>query len=1136
MFVRLCHIPAFICFAVAIFLDPSAKGAATFEILKSFSIPGRQPSTQMVRDEEGNLYGTASGGAEGNGIVFKVSPSGEVTTIRHIADAQTSIGYLHHGRDGWLYGISGGGGSAGKGMISRLSKDGEFEHLYDFTPDMAVVPRGPLLEVATGDFYGVTSGGGAFGAGVIFRFRVGSGLTVVHHRAVDNTGVPSSPLGLGNDGKLYGATQRLLFRVSTTGEYEPLFTFPVSNEPPTYPMGNEIDGPLTLGTDGKFYGVTTNGGNNGHGTFFSLAEDGTVELLHHYAAQHLLNGGLVEGEDGWLYGTSFHPGGLYRISKLGAFEMLKEFSMEEPAVDDGFTPFAGVTRVGNVIYGTTGLGGPDNGGTVFKYSVADGFQTLHRFGTGDGYGFSTRLYPGPNFALYATTDDGGALGHGSIVRIGLNGGVNDTVDFWHGFNREVPLSFTSQESLRLGVASAAGIDGELYALTRLSGSVGGYRISKITPDGTETVIRNFTDFELPRPAFSASPFIRGPQSDGQIYLIVHVEGGFALARLEPNGNLIVSEHVLPAGVVTLARGFDDAFIGGTPSTIYRINPDGASSILRSFGDDEPFAATTELGLNIYRVFHGFTLYPGTLKIKRFFGISSLGSFLPIKEYTMEESWEVPANLVEGSDGNFYGVSDGHVLRITPKGKISSIYSLPTLTRTLLSKGGGGAIYGLTRFGGPGGGGQAFRIKLTRSAPIAQDDQALVRPGEEVVIPILVNDSDADDQELNINAYEGTHGRVQIEQGGIRYIPGPSFTAEDSFAYTIDDGHGGTATAAVQVRNPFYGESGNFETVLTDPSGRYAGRLKLTINRLGKASGWVVFNGVRTTIKGKMSLAGALTMTVTSGKQPPIVIDLNLGFAASPANLTGVVHVGGENSTVYNSIPAAARAFSLPEGIPSGRWTMHLSSPQGDDLPQGFGWARVNIKRSGELTLTGKLCDGTIFSCGTNVLRNGTVLLQQSFKRRRGEIFGSIDLQPAEDAESNGSLSWRKGPSSDAYYPHGFESQVIAYLSPYVKPVGGQRVLSYGGPVLDVNFEAGGLGSIAAAMNLSPTDVATPLLPNDLNLKLTIDRTNGRFAGSLLPSGATKPTKFNGVFDQAAHSGFGFFLNNAESGAVRLIPR
>lgn len=87
------------------------------------------------------------------------------------------------------------------------------------------------------------------------------------------------------------------------------------------------------------------------------------------------------------------------------------------------------------------------------------------------------------------------------------------------------------------------------------------------------------------------------------------------------------------------------------------------------------------------------------------------------------------------------------------------------------------------------------------APIARDDEGIVTEEDvSVKIDVLANDADEADGDTLTIVSGGTpqHGTTSIAGGQIRYTPAADYTGEDSFVYTISDGHGGTATATVYI--------------------------------------------------------------------------------------------------------------------------------------------------------------------------------------------------------------------------------------------------------------------------------------------------------------------------------------------------
>ena len=81
----------------------------------------------------------------------------------------------------------------------------------------------------------------------------------------------------------------------------------------TFTDGNDPVG-LLEATDGKLYGVTSEGGNNncifGCGTIFKTDASGVITTLHSFDGSDgsVATGGLVQGSDGALYGTTSNGG------------------------------------------------------------------------------------------------------------------------------------------------------------------------------------------------------------------------------------------------------------------------------------------------------------------------------------------------------------------------------------------------------------------------------------------------------------------------------------------------------------------------------------------------------------------------------------------------------------------------------------------------------------------------------------------------------------------------------------------------------------------------------------------------------------------------------------------------------------
>jgi uncharacterized repeat protein (TIGR03803 family) len=105
----------------------STTGTET--ILHSFtggSSDGSGPLAGLIIDSAGNLYGTTtSGGTNGDGTVFTVSPTGTETVLYSFAggptDGANPVGNLVMDGAGNLYGTTAYGGANGGGTVFTIN-------------------------------------------------------------------------------------------------------------------------------------------------------------------------------------------------------------------------------------------------------------------------------------------------------------------------------------------------------------------------------------------------------------------------------------------------------------------------------------------------------------------------------------------------------------------------------------------------------------------------------------------------------------------------------------------------------------------------------------------------------------------------------------------------------------------------------------------------------------------------------------------------------------------------------------------------------------------------------------------------------------------------------------------------------
>jgi uncharacterized repeat protein (TIGR03803 family) len=191
---------------------------------------GASPEAGLIFDGSGNLYGTTSAGGDygslcseynGCGVVFELTPSqGSWTeTTLHLFDPNNGDGYdpttsLIFDQSGNIYGTTGLGGSSDRGgtvfELMPNSKGSWTETLlHSFTQiGDGGGPAGALTMDAAGNLYGTTNGNGAYGFGAVFKLTPSNGswtYTSLHDfTGGSDGGLPVSNVIFDANGNLYG--------------------------------------------------------------------------------------------------------------------------------------------------------------------------------------------------------------------------------------------------------------------------------------------------------------------------------------------------------------------------------------------------------------------------------------------------------------------------------------------------------------------------------------------------------------------------------------------------------------------------------------------------------------------------------------------------------------------------------------------------------------------------------------------------------------------------------------------------------------------------------------------------------------------------------------------------------------------
>ncbi len=363
---------------------------------------GSEPASSLTYDSAGNLYGTTAegGGSQNGGTVYKLSPAGKQTVLYAFqggttdgAGPTTGVVFDHAGN---LYGTTptGGVGSCvydsdftrSCGVVYKVSPSGQESILHFFSGGAdGGQPNGLAID-SQGNLYGTASLGG-LSEGVVFKVDTAGAFSVLYSfTGGSDGGEPLAGVTVDAAGNLYGTTYVLggwggsgvIFKIDAAGAYNVLHSFPAEYDS----CGPQNS--LTLDAEGNLYGTCTSGGSGGDGWIFKLTPAGELSTVFAFAYPSAVghaNSSVVLDGAGNLYGTisndpyGFCPGTtnacgeVYRVSPSGKENVLYSFT----GGADGASPVGVTLGADGALYGiATGLlpviaaGG---GGVAFRIAL-----------------------------------------------------------------------------------------------------------------------------------------------------------------------------------------------------------------------------------------------------------------------------------------------------------------------------------------------------------------------------------------------------------------------------------------------------------------------------------------------------------------------------------------------------------------------------------------------------------------------------------------------------------------------------------------------------------------------------------------------------------------------------------------------
>jgi uncharacterized repeat protein (TIGR03803 family) len=386
----------------------NAQSKMPEQVIYSFSVADDcfSPLAPLVKDAQGDLYGTALGGSESHpGCVFELSPDGDNTWVEktiHVFDVND--GYqpgaaLVFDRTGNLYSTADSGGLYGGGVVFELSPlpGGVWADTILYNFGRAGDGSGAASEAVfgpDGNLYGATEFGGSSGCGIVYSLS--PGLTpslgweeTILHDFADSTQDGCNPRGglvFDSHGRVFGTTSGggaqglgTVYELtrSKDGSYQEQLIHNFLGADGSQPVST-----LTKSEGGNLYGTTFSGGDlraclGGCGTIFELSQSGgrwLEHILHAFSGSDGENvaASVTFDPEGSLYTATSSGGGtgfsgvILRLDPetngIWKETILHRFAW--PSTGDGAGPYAGVLLRDGELFGTTVVGGADNIGAV----------------------------------------------------------------------------------------------------------------------------------------------------------------------------------------------------------------------------------------------------------------------------------------------------------------------------------------------------------------------------------------------------------------------------------------------------------------------------------------------------------------------------------------------------------------------------------------------------------------------------------------------------------------------------------------------------------------------------------------------------------------------------------------------------
>jgi hypothetical protein len=288
------------------------------------------------------------------------------------------------------------------------------------------------------------------------------------------------------------------------------------------------------------------------------------------------------------------------------------------------------------------------------------------------------------------------------------------------------------------------------------------------------------------------------------------------------------------------------------------------------------------------------------------------------------------------------------------------------------------------------------------------------------------------------------------------------------------------------------------------------------------------------LKGVLDLYGVYNAVLRlPGSNETVSVQLNVPSGADISSGATVSLVGnGLFGSASTNLLRVTVDPSIRQGV-QGRYTMALTTNEGAGIPEGAGYAIVNLRPNGDASVTGRLGDGQAFSTSTFVTKNADVIFHATPYPKGGVFQGALTVNGgAQPASISGTLEWIKAPQAGPKYPAGFSTTVSVEGTEYTPPAAGQLPLDLQKlPNNASAFITGGDLPVAITKTLTISANGTSIVtdPGITGLKLVLSPKTGMFTGSFTDRVGGRKMSMSGVLITGRNHGVGHFVGANKTG-------